>query len=298
MLLDCLCLGGNPFSSSSSREVVQDRTHGPLQHQQEVSPLSPVSPDGPAADPAGEPSSDSEEEQVKRELESGQMGSDCTELIAAYPNSPTAWLARANFLSVSAAKTSVSAAAFKRALSLSNNKNADAWTGLGHVYANISDFASASVCFRQASNLAPRSVQAHLTLGLSLIAMGNARDALQAYFAALRLRPADKELEGELHFNVALVYEDIKSTKLAATSYKAVISALSPPTSAKGRKLLLDAQLNLASLQADSASLKSLREALTTYMSIELEECDRDLTASVLKSIEFLRRELECSEGE
>jgi len=255
-----------------------------------------VSPDGPAA--AEEPSSDGEEEQVKRELESGLMGSDCTELIATFPNSPTAWLARANYLSVcSDAKTSVSAAAFKRALSLSHNKSVDAWTGLGHVYANISDFASASVCFRQAATLDPRCVQSHLTLGLSLIAMGNARDALQAYFAALRLRPADKELEGELHFNVALVYEDLKSSQLAATSYKAVISALSPPSSAKGRKLLLDAQLNLASLQADSSgSRKALQEALATYMSIDLEECDRDVTASVLKSIEFLRRELECGE--
>lgn len=188
---------------------------------------------------------------------------------------------------------------YKRALGLSRNLHLPSWKALGQLYAcqTPADYASAAICFKHVSHLEPHNAENFLLLGMSLITLGKAKEALRQYHQGLRQQPIEPKVELELLFSIALILEDTHSPLgEIVNSYRKVISrsaALVNHDAATSQRVCAQAQMALGGLML---ARQQYNKALEWYALIDLAlPClDEETAFGVQQSIEFCRRELEA----
>ena len=188
---------------------------------------------------------------------------------------------------------------YKRALALSRNFHLPSWKALGQLYAcqTPQDYSSATICFKHVSHLEPHNAENFLLLGMSLIALGKAKEALRQYHQGLRQQPLEPKVELELLYSIALILEDTHSPLgEIVNSYRKVISrsaALVNHDTATSHRVCAQAQMALGGLML---ARQQYNKALEWYSLIDLAlPClDEETQFGVQQSIEFCRRELEA----
>jgi Flp pilus assembly protein TadD len=112
-----------------------------------------------------------------------------------------------------------------------NDKDPDAWYGLGRILYTKQRFQAAANCFEWTLALDPKSVKAEDNLGLAYEGLNRTEDAIKAYRAALALESVSKESSSEqpmLNLATILIHHGRTDEALPLLVKAALISPRDP----------------------------------------------------------------------